>query len=83
MILKNVVSMTNLVMLHLKVEQCGGGGGFDFSSMEIFSAIYLAVEIFLEISLAAVPEDRDSNGPMQVVQNVRNILSELHLTKRY
>ena len=43
---------------HSAFENGGaGGGGFDYSNMGDISAIYLAVEIFLEICLAAVQEE--------------------------
>lgn len=43
---------------HSAFENGGaGGGGFDYATWEIFSAIYLAVEISLEICLAAVQEE--------------------------
>ena len=55
-LLKNVVSMTNLDILHLKME-VPAAVALITATWEIFSAIYLAVEIFLEICLAAVQEE--------------------------
>lgn len=51
---------------HSAFENGGaGGGGFDYSNMGDISAIYLAVEIFLEICLAGGSRRRNSNGPMR------------------
>ena len=59
-------STTSLVMQHLMVVPAVAGG-FDFSRIWIWE---ISLEIFLEISLAADPEDVANDGPMKG-QNLR------------
>ena len=61
---ENVVSMTSLDILHLKME-VPAAVALITATWEIFSAIYLAVEIFLGICFGGGSRRRNSNGPMR------------------